>query len=628
MIALTKLFDKWQKILITGKSFGGITMIMKNSIKVSITTILYLILFFTYQALASEAIEERVDGFTVTTPAAESIEKTDQQTSSPFSPEVEKFIEGTELVKAAGLPDLNESVEALKAYLEETEKVKQSIKKRFFDEPIDTKGLSIETWLGESANRLLFVKEKYPESRHLSEGLGRIYREMYFHTQNKEYLEKAADAFIQAEELGVEHAIEGNPFKGMHYVDEMTEVLSILGDRRRVDKYFSRLITPTPTYAYFNYAEVLSKLDDPKAEEFFEKVIAIRREGNFDPVIKYTEYLLDRGKNNKALTVLQQLKPSEEYAYTYFLKGVVLEKMGKVKDAEKAYKRYQEFQEVKDGLFTPPTKYRIPNSKLQRNFFRLVEKTSSLTTDTISAADIRSTSMYCSSSDWACKARYYAVWTINKEAQAAGSFGPGTVGMMRAVGWNIRTRVFVLYGTICGETCFHNAPGITLTSGDVNSVYRRYWYVIETGVYAGLPKGVYTSESEKVFYDVFYGRVPDPIVGKCLYGLMSGDKCNGTCTSSGIWDSFWASQSGQTFRAGKLEWYRQPNWPWDGCYRFVPMSTPTGSYCGINCWADKGVICPVEKKLDYYPYWQCDRSSGFYYYYGPVYGNFFWRFNR
>lgn len=556
-------------------------MIMKNSIKVSITTILCLILFFTYQALASEAIEERVDGFTVTTPVVEDIEKTDQQTSSPFSPEVEKFIEGTELVKAAGLPDLNESVEALKAYLEETEKVKQSIKKRFFDEPIDTKGLSIETWLGESANRLLSVKEKYPESRHLSEGLGRIYREMYFHTQNKEYLEKAADALIRAEELGVEHAVEGNPFKGMHYVDEMTEVLSILGDRNRVDKYFHRLITPTPTYTYLNYAKVLSKLNDVRADEYFEKVIAIRRDGNFDPVIEYAEYLLDRGKNKKALAVLQQLKPSEEYVHTYFLKGVTLERMGKAKEAEKVYKKYQEFQEVKDGLYVPPAKYRIPNSKLQKNFFR------SEGAKEISSADIRDTSMYCSSTDWACKARFYTVWTINKEAQAAGSFGPGTVGMMRAVAWNIRTRVFVLYGTICGEVCFHNAKNITLISGDVTSVYRRYWYVIETGVYQGLPKGVYTLESEKVFYDVFYGKVPDPIVGKCLYGYMSGDKCNGTCSSSGIWDSFWASQSGQEFRAGKLEWYRQPNWPWDGCYRFVPMSTPTGSYCGINCWQIK-----------------------------------------
>ncbi|MEW6052284.1 MAG: tetratricopeptide repeat protein [Nitrospirota bacterium] len=601
----------------------------------AVITIVCLVLFPNQQVIAAEVTEERIaDGFAVTTPKVVEEEKEVAQMPSPFSPEVEAFIENTEFVKASNLPDRNESVEALRAYLEEVEKVKHSIKRRGFGEPIDTEGESIVVWLEKSVGRLLSMRDKYPESRHLYEGLGRIYRELYYHSQRKEYLEKAADAFTQAEDLGAVHAIEGNPFIGMHYVDEMTEVLSIVGDRKRVDKYFSRLITPTITYTYLNYAKVLSKLNDPKAEEFFEKVLTIRQDGDINPVVEYAEYLLDRGKNKEALCILQQLNPSEDYSYTYFLKGFALERMGKLKKAEEEYKKYLKFSDTGGYRAPLPTKYKIPGSKLQKDIFFKSENSKdgeSLKSGTVSAADIRDTSPYCSSTDWACKARYYMVWTINGEAEKAGSFGSGTVGMMRAVGWNIRTRVNILSGTIdCVGTqyCFHNAPGYTIPAGDVTALHKRYYYVIEKGVYEGLKIGSYTSGSAKVYEDVFNGRVPDPIAGKCLYGTMSGEKCNGTCTSSGIWNSFWASQSGQEFRAGKLEWYWNPQWGTDGCYRFVPMYSPTGAYCGINCWKERGVICPVVKKLDYSPYRLCSGGYTNYPYNGPVYGNFFWSFNR
>lgn len=215
--------------------------------------------------------EESGDGMSFCSPCpADEPEKPEVsvQSSSVFSPDVKKFIEEAGLYHPAFLPDPNETVEALKAFLDGNEKAWKSKKKRLFDEPIDTGGLSIETWLEESVKRLLPVKEKYPESRHVFEGLGRIYWELYFHTRNEKYLEKAADAFIY---------------------------LSALADLVRLDKYFSKLIKLSPdNYAiYHYYAKALSKLNDKRADEFFKKAISIRHEGHISPVVDYAEYLLD-----------------------------------------------------------------------------------------------------------------------------------------------------------------------------------------------------------------------------------------------------------------------------------------------------------------------------------------------
>jgi hypothetical protein len=149
------------------------------------------------------------------------------------------------------------------------------------------------------------------------------------------------------------------------------------------------------------------------------------------------------------------------------------------------------------------------------------------------------------------------VWTIYGEAEKAGPYGSGTVGMMRAVGWNIRTRVFNGKGIIAcpGTTgvCFNYALQHTLIYGDINSLAKRYFYVIDTGSYQGLLFKQTSAKSEQAAIDVFYGTVPDPIAGGCLYGYQNGDSCNGTCTAHSIWHSFWAFQSGVEFRAGTLK---------------------------------------------------------------------------
>ncbi|MBA3035889.1 MAG: tetratricopeptide repeat protein [Desulfobacterium sp.] len=531
--------------------------------------------------------------------------------------------------------DVNENQEILSLYLDTMNRIGQSVKERVFSEKIETGGLETREWLNTSVIRIRKAQAKYPESRHLTEGLARIYGELYEVTDDIVYLRKSAEAYITAEEIGTKY--HDQPVSIPHYYVEVAYSLSLLGERGLLDTYFSRMLE---LFSHngdipLQYARALARLNDYRADQFYVKSMSMRNEGDINAVVYYGEYLLDRKKDRQALSVLYQLKPSEDRAfYPHFLKGVALERLGRLDEAQNEYKRYLGFREngaditMDSKMFQVPNRYKIQGSTLQGDIPFSLDVSDIEGSGAQQATDVRATPN-CGSTDWACKARYYMVWTINGEAEKAGAYGPGTIGMMRAVGWNIRTRVIrksgyrVCYGAT--QYCFNYASNYTFTVGDVNSLHKRYYYVMDSGGYAGLPIGQYTPTSEAVYYDVFNGRVPDPIAGACVYGFMSGDTCNGTCSGQGLWDSFSTSSSGPEFRAGRLTWVNEPVWPFTSCWEFTPMSSPSGVTCGIDCWKEKGVICPVIKQITSGS--QCYSSTrGYYWYKGPVYGNIFWSF--
>lgn len=327
-------------------------------------------------SIASECMkcEGRADGLQICSPCEltedssaepEKLEASSQG-DSVHSPEVIKFIERTRLSHSADFPDPNEPVEALKAYLEETEKLKKAIKNRLFDEPIDTAGLPISKLLEELEKRLLSVRANHPESRHISEGLGSIYRELYEHTKGSEYLLKAGEAFIHAEKMGMKHGVG---FKKAHYTEIVSDILTKLGDRNRLEKFFLEVLEAYPKdhLANLHYAKALSKINDPMADDIYKKAMTLEPDGPFDSAISYAEHLLDRGKNQEALDILNKIcPPHQRYHFTHFLKGFALEKLG---ESQEAQKEYNESEKLRSGAFErftrPPAKYKIPNSKPQ-----------------------------------------------------------------------------------------------------------------------------------------------------------------------------------------------------------------------------------------------------------------------
>ncbi len=209
--------------------------------------------------------------------------------SRPF-PLIQDVIRGTSLEK--DIPDTNESVDELKVYLGEIDKIDKSIKKRKFGDEINHGKKSDSEWLGESENILSVSVRRYPQSRHLHEALAYVNRELGGHTNNSEYLVKAAEEFSRAEELGIRYG------KGMyaHYSIVMSQIASQLQNKNILDNYFSRVFKefPDDEMSLLWFAQALAAIQDTRTEEAFEKALVAAKGNNIDQVISYSESLVSQ----------------------------------------------------------------------------------------------------------------------------------------------------------------------------------------------------------------------------------------------------------------------------------------------------------------------------------------------
>jgi tetratricopeptide (TPR) repeat protein len=85
----------------------------------------------------------------------------------------------------------------------------------------------------------------------------------------------------------------------------------------------------------------------------------------------YIEYLIDRRRYGEALQLVDQRLPfgwPRPYPETYARRGVLLERLGRLSEAEDEYRRYLENRTVWFGSYTSPLpeQYRIPGSTLQK----------------------------------------------------------------------------------------------------------------------------------------------------------------------------------------------------------------------------------------------------------------------
>lgn len=556
--------------------------------------------------------------------------------ASSYSEEVLAFIDGTWLSHAAGLPDPSETVDTLRVYLDAMEIVKSSVKERIFEERPEVRdATSAEQELYGAALRLEDAQQLSPGSRSLAEGVGRVYMELFERTANSSYLRQAEDAFLTAEKLGMQHAISGEP----HYTAELADIFTFLADRAGLDRYFEGILAKYPLnyIANLDYAQALARTNDRRAESFYSKAISLRPLGNFNSVVFYAEYLLDRSEDRTALELIQStLTPAEDHAYyPHFLKGLALERLGQPESAATEYKLFLRFNDIpkmsidkggqdvpfqQEALFRPAARYRIPGSELQRGI-RFEEEKVLQPLDHIGVP----TSVCPTPQTWECKAQYYAVKTLNGEARDLPD------GSYRAVAWSMRARAFwVSAWRMCPFICWCDSPhadGVNVTPGNLDSLYRRYYYVIDQRFqYAGLISGNYFDPvAREAWTDVFYGFVPDPTTGACLAGHRNGSACDGQCTQNTIW--FYIDTIGRAtqFRAGVLAWHSTSRGCW--WYQLDPGLTPRDNQCCNigTCLTSYGAVCPRYGHL--YCNWggtcfSCPRQG---WRLGPDKGNFFWR---
>jgi tetratricopeptide (TPR) repeat protein len=381
-----------------------------------------------------------------------------------LSPEVEEFIANTYLAHTAEYPDPNEPVELLRLYLEgrlllRDGRVEEAVE--FFTQAV----------------------AKYPSCRHAHAGLGAALWERYENTQAEGDLRSAIGEFTRAAEIGMK-------FGKVRYTYPVAWGLAQLGDVERIDRFFHRALQ-VRDHSYLtrmHYAQALSWLGDSRAEEWYKKAIEIQPEGNIDALAYYAEWLLDQGREEE---VLQLISSDEHVEYLHFLRGVALERLGRLGEARRAYEQY-----IPYTIDLPvPAKYRIEGSKVQEGIV-FDDKVGPLGYP-CEAYDDLATLIYCEA-------------------------GGESEGGMRAVGWTVRTRVFK--GTLPNCVYVDNS-GSTLCYKYQSVIWQPYQF------YLGCQQSSPTSRH--VRYDVWYGYAPDPTVGYCPNGSYSGDPCSGSvhCSS-------------------------------------------------------------------------------------------------
>jgi hypothetical protein len=270
--------------------------------------------------------------------------------------------------------------------------------------------------------------------------------------------------------------------------------LARLGDGRKIYKFFGRALR-LKDHNYLtriHYAKALAWLGDAKAEEWYKKAIEVQPEGNIDALAYYAEWLLDQGRE---ADVLQLIRADEHIEYLHFLRGVALERLGKIEEAKGEYAQFVEFS----ADFPAPAKYRIEGSEAQRGIVFEGEHQSKIGLHS---------PLFISSS----QARLELSRLLWCEASTE------TQGGMRMVGWTVRTRLFrgrVGWNEpIPGYYCYGDIDG-----SDSLPLADRYHNTINSGQFCTCKDNCYHSPTtDHVASDIWYGLAPDPLAGYCPSG--------------------------------------------------------------------------------------------------------------
>lgn len=447
------------------------------------------------------------------------VRKSKLTSDSSLSPEVEEFIAGSSLSHAANYPDPNEPVEVLKLYLQGIQMLR------------DGK-------VNEAVALFKTAVADYPDCRHAHAGLGWALRQKYQGSQIEDDLRAAVQEFILADEIGMKYG-------RVHYTRAIAEGLGHLQDSTALDSFFRKALEQgnEPYLASLHYAQGLTLLGDDRAETWYKEAMAVEPEGVADAVAYYAEWLLDHGREAEVVALVRD---DIRVEYTHFLKGVALEQLGRQEEARREYERYREMS----ADFPAPARYRIEGSEAQ--------------VGTIFEGDIRLRSTESQAREELSKV-------------IAGEANTESLGGKRAVGWTVRTRVFRAYyvDKWCGgysdypNTWNAEPPGAPLAD--------KYVAICEPA--SQFTKDDATPTTNQVAWDVWYGRVPDPVVGACWSGyIVMGGTCDGLCSNQAV---------NGAFTHGPAWFYNDgsgtpPNYhPSSSCSRYKEETCPNG---GSDNW--------------------------------------------
>lgn len=301
-----------------------------------------------------------------------------------LSPGVADFIKDNYLSHRAEFPDVDEPVEALRAF-------------------VAGQALLVQGEVERAVAHFEQAVAAHPQSRHVHAGLGRALLQRHERGADRATLERAAGALLEAHRLGLRHG-------RVRYTDDLARALGELKDTERLGQVFQPLLARQESWVLsLDYAHGLALAGSAEAEQWYQRSVEARTDGVLEPQVQYARWLLERSRAAEALAVLTPRPGEAEASVLRFYRGYAAEQLGDMARAREEYLGAQGFSE----LFSLPGTWRTPlASSLGVRF------------DDEVSAQAHCTGHVRLSQLLYCEAR-----------------GEGTGGQ-RVVGWTVRTRVF------------------------------------------------------------------------------------------------------------------------------------------------------------------------------------------
>ncbi|MFL6258809.1 MAG: tetratricopeptide repeat protein [Thermoanaerobaculia bacterium] len=493
-------------------------------------------------------------------------------TKSQSQPTYRSLLASTYLGHASEMPEPNEPVEVLLAYLEQNRSSHEA--------QVDV------TTVNNAVTRWKQLVQKYPDSRYALFGLGRAYRKRAGRVGSTKDLHRTADAFIQANALALSRG-------RILYTREIGEIAAQLHDPDMLDDAFAPTLavghglkSKEFLLALTDYADALAQMSDNRAWDRFEQALKLFPETRIEVVNRYGARLLEKGRAQEALDMIESRLSRNE----------------RVRYGKPAFLRKQALQAL--GRDTASADDEIQEIRQRRRSGKLADKAGELAAvwekfvHSNSTDDCRSTT-YAQNLQCDSTGSCYYPYEVNLAEILWNEARSEPLGAKDMVGWTVRDRAFERVSCDAYPGGTTSSCRSTVPCGDPsNCAVSQYYCCVEHGGTTAVGSSslqfndahvtIANLESSGLLDEAFYiiiGAIPEPsnnYIPPGLSGCTTG--CGGFCSTGTNYTSP-SPQGPMEYRASNYcaaaqscKWYAKNvcgNNP-------VPASCSTGGNTGDN----------------------------------------------
>lgn len=245
-------------------------------------------------------------------------EQVTEAKKKPRTPTYQELLETTYLGHASEMPEADEPVEVLLAYLN------QGRHSEGAKEDINAAYQQVADW-----KKLV---RRYPTSRYARFGLGRSYLDRAVLLKSEKDLQRAAKSMTSASRIALSRG-------RILYTREIAELAGALRDPDLLEEIFGPILevgNGLSRREYFlalvDYADALAELSDGRAWDHFEQALSLHTDVRIEGINRYGDRLLKGGRAQQALDMIESRLTREErvrYGKPAFLRKDALVALGK-----------------------------------------------------------------------------------------------------------------------------------------------------------------------------------------------------------------------------------------------------------------------------------------------------------